>query len=221
MLPANISELKNALQRTKEFANSAASDRTYLKMDKGGNWTIGSDALEVEPTSEWAVNPATFATGYSAFDDKGVRQGEEMALLTEAPITTANLPHVNAPWVPQIGVELKCLKGDDQDQEAMLYQRSRDGMKSLGNVLNEIMLRVDADDENCVPVITLGSSKYRHKTYGVIYSGDFQIVRWLSANSGEVAQETVAEEVAEEVEAEAVAEEANPPATRRRRRAAA
>lgn len=218
-LPANISDLKTALQRTQAFVAAEDTSSTYLKMDKVGRWTIGSDKLEVETTSEWAVNPASFATGYSAFDSKGVRQGEEMALLSEPPIASADLPHVNAPWTPQIGIEVTCVKGDDEGQSALLYQRSRDGRRSIGDVLNAIMERVEADDENCVPIITLGCSSYRHKTYGDIFSGDFQIVRWATADGEvETVQEAIEEPVQETI-AEPVADEAPQP-TRRRRRAA-
>ena len=65
-LPANLSQLTTALQGTLAFANSAAqSGEMYIKMGKDGRWTMGADELELEEGSEWAINPMSFATGWS------------------------------------------------------------------------------------------------------------------------------------------------------------
>jgi len=221
MLPATMQDLKSAMRRTQEFAATASSGGTYIKMDKGGQWSVGADNDEVEATSEWAINPAAFFTGYAAFDAQGQKHGEQTSTLTQPPVSAASLPNVPAPWKPLIGTTVKCLKGEDKGLAAIVSQSSMNGMKSLGNVLNEVMKKIDANDENCVPVVTLGHSKYRHTKYGMIYSADFTIVRWISATEAPAEEVKALEEVeeVEVIEAEPVEEPA--PTTRRRRRVTA
>lgn len=231
MLPANITQLTAALKRTQEFAQAAAGNSTYLKMDKGGYWTIGTDELRVEDDSQWAVNPESFATGYSAFDDNGTRVGEEMALMSEEPIITASLPQVNARWIPQLGMQVKCLNGEDKGEEGLIYQRSRSGIESMTAILAEMTDRIVAGEAECIPVISLGTDSYKHSKYGKIYTAVFTIVRWIAPDGEEeVVQEVVEEkprarkaaarqatQEAAEVEQETEEEAAPQPARRRRR----
>lgn len=231
-LPANISQMKDAIRRTQQFAVQASQGQTYMKMDKGGNWTIGSDAMPVEDGAEFAVNPESFATGYSAFDNNNQRVGEEMAALTADPIILADLPHVNGPWLPQLGMQVKCVSGEDTGLEANIYQRSRGGMESMSKILDAIMTKLEAGDEKCIPVIVLGCDKYRHKLYGMTYFADFEIVRWIAADGltedGEEFEEveeapkpkpTRKRAAPKAEQAEEEAEEEAPAPQRRRRRA--
>ena len=229
-LPANISQLQEALKRTQNFVADNANAETYIKMDKGGYWTIGSEELEVEADSEWAINPESFATGYSAFSQDGQRLGEEMALLTAPAIITAELPHVNASWVPQIGMQAKCLScpsGEDVGKQGLIYQRSRSGMAEMGSILDAMMQKINAGDEACIPVVKLGVDSYKHKQYGKIYTAVFTIVRWLSAGDQATQEEVAQDDIpdfdtsgAPQIEeVQDIAQEDAPQPARRRRRA--
>lgn len=223
-LPANLTQLQSALQRTQAFANQAASaGEMYVKMGKDGRWTMGTDELELEEDSEWAVNPMSFATGWSAFDSQGTRVGEEMASLQQDPILAANLPQVAGTWAPQIGMSIKCVSGEDAGTEGLQYQRSKGGIAAQSGLLNEIMTRVDAGDEQCVPIVTFSSTKYKHSKYGWIYTAVITVVRWTTME-GEGLEEKEAEPAktlqTREAQADAKPEaEADAPVKRRRRKA--
>lgn len=223
-LPANLSQLQSALQRTQEFANQAASaGEMYIKMGKDGRWTMGTDELELEEDSEWAVNPMSFATGWSAFDDSGSRVGEQMAALDQPPIEAASLPQVAGKWAPQIGMSIKCISGEDTGTEGLQYQRSKGGIAAQSELLNQIMTRVEAGEEQCVPIVTMDVTSYKHSKYGKIYTPVFKIVRWTSME-GEGLEEQEPEPAktlqTREAQADAKPEaEADAPVKRRRRKA--
>lgn len=231
-LPANLNDLTAALERTLDFAAEAADAvAIFIKMSKAGEWTYGTDEIEIDEESEWAVNPLSFATGYSAFDDDGNRVGEKMALMTEPPVVRADLPSVNGTWSEQVGFSVKCLSSDDEDEigmEGLLYQRSRGGLEAAKGLLVEVLKRVQKDDENCVAVLQLRNTSYKHSKYGKIYKPSFKIARWVSMDGEEPTpqledktkpkRKTKAKKVVEQ-EVEQEVEEQPAPSRRRRRRA--
>ena len=194
-------------------------------MGKDGRWTHGTDELEVYEESEWAVNPFSFATGYSAFDKDGNRVGEEMRAMREPPMLKADLPPVNGKWSEQIGFGLKCLNTEDAGLEGLAYQRSRGGLESAKKLLHAVLDRANNGHQDCVPVVTLSNEWYKHSKYGKIYKPVFTVLRWVDM-IGEDGQEAVPEAEPEVLEAEpevleapkAEEEEDAPASTRRRRR---
>lgn len=178
-LPAAISELQAGLSRVKNFSAAASTSSPYIKMGKDGRWTFGSDEIEIEADSEWAVNPQSFSTGFSAFDEAGNRVGEEMRLMTEPPVVLSDLPRVNARWMPQISVQMKCLNGEDEGTEALYCARSRGGLNATTKLLEEVYTRIENSDPLCVPVVQLKTDSYKHKKYGKIYTPELEIVDWI------------------------------------------
>ncbi len=233
-LPARMSQLAANLQRAKDFVDEAAEVGVYLRLGKDGRWTYGTEDMEIFEDSEWAINPMSFSTGYSAFDDKNNRTGEVMASLSEEPVLRANLPAVVGAWSEQVGFEVKCMNTEDKDLEVCLYQRSKGGLAAVKPVLGEVMKRVAAGDENCVPVLKLGSDRYKHNSYGWIYFPVFTVVRWESISGLEEPKkleqvdsgQSYEEKPAAGSEAEAVVKNAKPvddeakPISRRRRKTA-
>lgn len=209
----NFTDLKTALARTKQFAEDAIEETAvYMKMGRDTFWTLGTAELAVEEDSQWAVNPASFSTGYSAFNASSQRVGEEMRSLSEEPIALNDLPVVDGKWGAQIGFSVKCMNGDDEGMEALIYQRSKGGREAATALLDEILQRVNAGHEDCVPLIELSHDSYKHKTYGKIYVPLFLIRSWVTMDGDTPPEETQA--------ALAPPEEATKPKRRARRRAA-
>lgn len=179
-LPATMNDLKAQLDRARNFSQAASSSSVYLKMSKDGRWTYGSDELEIEEGSLWAINPQSFQTGFAAFDSNFNRLGEEMRNLSEPPVTQADLPQVNGRWLPQIGFQVRCMEGKDEGLQAVYTGRSQGGIQACTKLIDEVYKRIENGDTNCVPMCELNVESYKHNKYGKIYTPVFDIVDWTS-----------------------------------------
>jgi len=209
-LPANISELSKGIAQTLNRQNvTAVEGKQYMKMTKTGQWVYGKDQLEVEEGSEWAINPNAFALGFIAFPEEGGRPlGEEMALVQDAPVLESELPHVNAPWTQQVGIQLHCTSGEDAGVDCILKGTSKGLKDAFNELLKMVLKRIDSGESAVVPIVTLETGSYQHpkKALGTIITPEFKLVKWGTLD-GKV------EDTPEEKEPE-VKEE---PARRRRR----
>ena len=169
-----------------------------IKMDKTGHWVFGADQTEVEDDSLWAVNPFSFVHGFIAWGD-GEVLGEKMVPVAEP------LPEVGpAPsaakrgWETQVGMSLKCIKGEDAGMEARYNVTSVGGKRAVQELAVAIATQVDADQTKPVPVVRLKKEHYQHKSYGRIYTPIFDIVEFVSMEAEpEAAAEGDAEAVQE------------------------
>jgi len=211
----NFDELRTNLARTKEFSNKGVNNNLFIKMGKDGRWTLGPDELEISEDSEWAVNPMSFVTGWSAFDNNSNLVGEEMRPMSEPPITQSELPVVNGKWAPQVGMQLKCIEGKDSGQQVVYYARSRGGISAIIELLEQIYERIEQQDEACVPLINLLNDSYKHKKYGKIYTPVLHIADWITMDGPEMKTLPLKEE--EEEEAEEQDDEPRPARRTRRR----
>lgn len=184
-----------------------------LKMDKTGHWVFGADQTEVEDDSLWAVNPFSFTHGYIAWGDGAVVLGEKMVSVTQ-PLPDLGEPPAGAKkgWEPQVGMSLKCTKGEDKDMEARFQTTSVGGKRAVQVLALALATQVEKDQNKPVPVVRLKKEHYTHKQYGRIYTPVFEVVEWISLDGP-----AAAPEVEPEVEAE---EPAPTDGGRRRRRAA-
>jgi len=179
-LPA-VASLSTALR-------SIASDvgptgTVIIKMDKTGHWVFGADQTEVEDDSLWAINPFSFVHGFIAWGD-GEVLGEKMVPVAEP------LPEVGpAPaaakrgWETQVGMSLKCIKGEDAGMEARYNVTSVGGKRAVQELAVAIATQVDADQSKPVPVVKLKKEHYQHKSYGRIYTPIFDIVEFASMDA--------------------------------------
>jgi hypothetical protein len=159
-----------------------------LKMDKTGHWVFGADQTEVEDDALWAVNPFSFVHGFIAWGD-GEVLGEKMAPAAEP------LPEVGpAPsaakrgWETQIGMSLKCIKGEDAGLEVRYNVTSVGGKRAVQELAFAIATQVHADQTKPVPVVRLKKEHYQHKSYGRIYTPIFDIVEFVSMDAAPDAQ---------------------------------
>jgi hypothetical protein len=159
-----------------------------LKMDKTGHWVFGADQTEVEDDSLWAVNPFSFVHGFIAWGD-GEVLGEKMVPVAEP------LPEVGpAPsaakrgWETQVGMSLKCIKGEDAGLEVRYNVTSVGGKRAVQELAVAIATQVDADQTKPVPVVRLKKEHYQHKSYGRIYTPIFDVVEFVSMDAAPDAQ---------------------------------
>lgn len=159
-----------------------------LKMDKTGHWVFGADQTEVEDDALWAVNPFSFVHGFIAWGD-GEVLGEKMVPVAEP------LPEVGpAPsaakrgWETQVGMSLKCIKGEDAGLEVRYNVTSVGGKRAVQELAVAIATQVDADQTKPVPVVRLKKEHYQHKAYGRIYTPIFDIVEFVSMDAAPDAQ---------------------------------
>ncbi|CAB5187218.1 hypothetical protein UFOVP161_20 [uncultured Caudovirales phage] len=194
-LPA-VASLSTALRSIASDVGPTGS--VIIKMDKTGHWVFGADQTEVEDDSLWAVNPFSFVHGFIAWGD-GEVLGEKMVPVAEP------LPEVGpAPsaakrgWETQVGMSLKCIKGEDVGMEARYNVTSVGGKRAVQELAVAIATQVDADQTKPVPVVRLKKEHYQHKSYGRIYTPIFDIVEFVSMEAEpEAAAEGDAEAVQE------------------------
>ena len=180
-----------------------------LKMDKTGVWVFGADQTEIEDGSTWAVNPFSFVHGYIAWGDGEVLAEKMVSVSQPLPETNVAPPGAKKGWEAQVGMSLKCLKGDDEGMEARYTTTSVGGRRSVQTLAVAIAAQVEKDQSKPVPVVKLKKDHYTHKSYGKIFTPVFEIVEWVS-------MEGKTDEVDAPEEATAAAEDA----PRRRRRVA-
>lgn len=186
-LPSTIDSLVNGLSTHVSRAGAAIGELSYMKMNKGGIWVYGMDNIEVEPESEWAVNPHSLASGYVAWADTGGEKlGEEMRPITAEPVLPTELPDVGASWAPQCAMQLACITGEDTGNQAVFATSSKGGNRAFNSFVQELLAHLSANTgtEEIVPVVELLNDSYQHKKYGTIYTPVIKIKRWVKMDDG-------------------------------------
>lgn len=208
-LPA-VSNIASSLRKLD--AGTGAAGTAILKMDRTGHWVFGADQTEVEDGSTWAINPYSFVHGYIAWGD-GEVLGEKMVSVAEPLPEMEPAPSgAKKGWEKQVGLNLKCLSGDDEGLEVRYSTTSVGGVKAVQAIAVAIANQVDKDASKPVAVVTLEKDHYHHKSYGRIYTPVFEVQEWMSMDGAATEEADEAEAYADE--AEEVVE-----APRRRRRA--
>ena len=160
-------------------APSAAGGTAILKMDKTGHWVFGADQTEVDANSLWAVNPFSFVHGYIAWGE-GEVLGEKMTSITSPlPELEAAPPNAKRGWEEQVGLSMKCIKGEDEGLEVRYTVTSVGGKRAVQSMGIKIAERVDGSPESPVPVVRLKKEHYMHKSFGRIYTPVFEVEAWI------------------------------------------
>ena len=176
-LPA-VASLATSLRKLDSAAGPAGI--VILKMDRTGHWVFGADQTEVEDGSHWAVNPFSFVHGFIAWGD-GEVLGEKMASVSDPlPELDAAPPGAKKGWETQVGMSLKCVSGEDAGMEARFTTTSVGGKRAVQELAVAIAAQVEKDQNEPVPIVTLGNEHYQHKSYGRIYTPSFGVVEWVS-----------------------------------------
>jgi hypothetical protein len=207
----SVQSLSGALRSIQQEV--APGGTVILKMDKTGHWVFGADQTEIEDGSLWAANPFSFVHGYIAWG-KGEVLAEKLVPVSEPLPQLEPAPSgAERGWEMQVGMMLVCTNGEDKDMQARFTATSVGGKRAVQALAVAIADQVDKDQTKPVPLLSLTSEHYQHKTYGRIYTPIFQITDWVSMDT-----DTVAEP--EDAELEVAAEPEAAEGARRRRRVA-
>jgi hypothetical protein len=163
----------------RQIAPAAAGGTAIIKMDKTGHWVFGADQTEVDADSLWAVNPFSFVHGYIAWGE-GEVLGEKMTSITSPlPELESAPPGAKRGWEEQVGLSMKCIKGEDEGLEVRYTVTSVGGKRAVQAMGIKIAERVDGSPESPVPVIRLKKEHYMHKSFGRIYTPLFEVEAWI------------------------------------------
>jgi hypothetical protein len=246
--------LKGNLQKAKRNIPEAGNS-SYMRFGKDGAWTFGVDNDELVPEDRIAINPMSIKTGWSCWTDRDDRVKKKNELMGEAmfPLGADVTPKHELPkhkdpltdepcdWREQTSVVMRVLDGPHKGKQIEYSTTSVGGNTALSGLVDQIMLQLDEDPENIVPVVSLDSDSYMHKRWGKTYVPILKVTGFVSMDDQpEINPETpddddedaaddiqqdedgdvidgTAEEIEEEEEAEEEAEEEPKPRRRRRR----
>lgn len=179
--------LKQGLQNVQTHAPSAGGE-PILRFDKG-SWLYGSDNVEVEAGSKWAINPLSFQHGFNCwkFREQGSKEkaellGEVLVSAMQVPPLKSSLPDYGPKndWHELIVFGLRCVSGEDEGEETVYKPTSKGGISATKELLGKIIKQIDDDPAHPVPVIVLESSSYQHDQYGKVFTPVLRIVEWVS-----------------------------------------
>lgn len=186
---AGIQSLKQGLVNVKKTLPVTGGGQ-YMKFSKG-DWLYGADETEADiDNTLFAINPLSIEHGYICWahndpDDKVAKPellGEVMV-----PMTTPK-PHVSTlekfgprdTWADQISFKMKGIGGKDEGIELEFKTTSVGGLNAVGDVINALIVQLDTDPENPVPVVRLGSDSYNHKKYRKVFIPVITVESWMT-----------------------------------------
>lgn len=181
-LPLDPRALAGILKQT---AREAVPSMPFLRMGKDGIWTFGVEAEEIDSSMQFAVNVSGFAHGYVVWAEAGSEKlAETIAPLHETLPQNGPLPAGGRAWEFQLGAHFKGYSGALKDQEMTYRTSSVGGKRAVVQLAQQIAQKLTTYADNkkedaIMPIITLGSDSYRHKSYGKIFVPEFNIVKWV------------------------------------------
>ena len=226
---ADPNELKRAMAANAAAQPQKAPGLPFLKLSQdGGIWLYGQENIDVEEGSHWVIDPNQFSLGWVCWSDPKVT-GKKTEKLGEVMSNFRNPPEMpptdhsasGGSWVRQIGMQFRCMNGEDAGVEVMYTANSQGGRDAYGDMYNAVSERLSATAEYFYPVVTLGESHYDSKFGKRVYKPKLDIVGWANA-AGELAPSGQLEAPeADAAQAEAAPEAVEEAPKRRRRRTAA
>ena len=162
---------------------AAASSRVgFLKMDKTGVWSYGTDDEEVTEEDHVFIDPNGFVHGWQCWADtdiKGVQSellGDEKVPMHEPmPDKPTQVPENGRGWSSMAGMSLM-LEG-----ERLVYSTtSVGGLNALAGLAEEYFKQYQKAPGKMIAEVSLSCDSYKHKnkTYGKIYTPVFTVVAW-------------------------------------------
>jgi len=164
----------------------AATSRVgFLKMDKTGAWSYGSDETPVGEDDHVFIDPNGFVHGWQCWADTDL-PGVQSELLGDIigpmdqplPDRPPKVPENGRPWGEMRGMSV-LLAG-----EKLIYSStSVGGINAFAGLAEDYMAQFQRDPEKMIAEVSLSSDSYKHKnkTYGRIYTPVFTVVKWHKA----------------------------------------
>jgi hypothetical protein len=152
-----------------------------FKREGDGTWLYGQKRITVEANSHWAVNPTTFQHGYVCFGEGNKWLDERMVPATQDMPDITTLPDKGFPWVPQWGVNLKCLDGADAGVEVTFKSATDGGIKAIAGLLITVRDRLNGGQHNgkVAPIVLLHKDSYPHPKHGRVWIPILELVDWM------------------------------------------
>jgi|TARA_R110000824_G_scaffold125619_2_gene284809 hypothetical protein len=184
-LPIELSNLSTGLAQAGHRISSGTSEFPFIKLDKGGDWVFGINAIEVTD-GLWAINPQSFIEGFVAWGD-GELLGEEMApMANNSPIAASSLPEMAGAkygWQKQVGLHMVAVAGEFTGQQVIYKTNSKGGVKAVREIVAEVVDQINGGDGDYVPVVELQSDSYMHRAYGKTIFPIFKVDHWTDMNA--------------------------------------
>lgn len=182
-LPASVQAMQG-LSNSVIAVGAGIGGEQFMKMTKTGEFLFGAEDIEVEEGSTWAVNPTGFTHGWICWGTKekgtvGKMLGEFMESAS-APLTAEPAPiETGGPWTKQVGIQLRCFDGEDEGIQCLYKANSLGGKKAYTELVSAVVAAVNEGSEFIVPIISLLSDSYKHKSYGTTFYPVLEIVDWI------------------------------------------
>ncbi len=185
-LPIKPEDLEAGLQNVQSSIQGGTGGMPFLRLLKAGYFVYGAENIEVEPGSEWAINPYSLMHGYACWAP-GELLDERMVPFTQQPPNKAELPDLGQSWDQQVAMQLACISGEDTGTN-VLYKGTSTGLRNAAKELITVIIsQLQTDKEHVVPVVELENDSYNHKTYGQIFFPLLTIKKWTTIDGDEPA----------------------------------
>jgi hypothetical protein len=179
-------KLMKGIAESRNTTPAGSGGKPFLRLLKDGNWVYGQENVEVQEGSHWAVNPMTLSHGWVCWFNppEGSGQKNEMRGDVMVPMTHDKpeqpAPKGGAPFVSQLGCEMRCMSGEDSGVEVLYKTNSDGGLKAMDGLRLAIQLHL-AEPRGLAfpcPVLDLKMTHYPHPNYGRTYKPIFEIAGW-------------------------------------------
>jgi hypothetical protein len=182
-LPAKPEDLIAGLQHVSAGLSGRSGGTPYLRLLKSGVFAYGQEDIEPQQGSQWAINPHSFQHGFACWGD-GELFGEAMVPLNQPPPNINDLQDFGADWDQQISFQLQCLNGEDTGV-TVLYKSTSVGFLNMAKqLIDQMVLQLQGDPTNYVPVVELDMGHYHHKQWGKTYFPVLDVLRWMPIEGG-------------------------------------
>ena len=181
--PEQIEAAKNGLATLASAAKNPNAG-SFMRMEKQGVWTLGTDRDEVSKNEKFVVDITSWKTGYIGWDSGTVIE-EIMQPLADGPVDETTLDPIKstAPmdgWKAQVSFEVKDIDADAEALAIRVSFTSKGGRGAAAQLADQINQGFAANPGK-TPVITMNSYSYPNKNYGNIdvYVPQYDIVEWI------------------------------------------
>jgi hypothetical protein len=153
-----------------------------FRREGDGTWTHGAKRTIVEAGSHWGANPLSFKRGVICFGNGNTVLGEKLISVGLPMPAAEELPDKGFPWVPQWGVNLKCLSGVDTGAEVIFKPTTYGGIQAVAGLLEAVRDRLAGGEHSgkVAPIVRLEKDSYQHSQYGRVWTPVLKIVDWMS-----------------------------------------
>ena len=168
-----------ANQALKALAAAAMEgSNPFMRFTKGA-WTWGMESIAVADDERWALNGSTIQVGFIAWHESQI-EGEKMVTIGEGNVSSGDLPPVQAKdgWQQAAGINMKRVKPAG-GPEVVWKTSSFGGRKLIMQIAQLLVAQLAEDPSKPIPIVTLGSSAYKHKEFGQVFNPEISVIEWI------------------------------------------